>query len=121
MRPIRDLAGRLRVDSLEVRVASEEAAETLAITARLKTLGLIDKVTEPLGGAHRDHAAMMVTLESPHRDVAPGKEQPDALPSAPAMLPAGKFAGTQHRLIRLQWFERSPPRWLIMSRRRRPR
>src|SRR5437016_11201298 len=43
----------------------EEAAETLGITAqRLKTLGLIDKVvTEPLGGAHRDHAAMTATLK----------------------------------------------------------
>src|SRR6266480_1519960 len=42
-----------------------EAAETLGITAqRLKTLGLIDKVvTEPLGGAHRDHAALMATLK----------------------------------------------------------
>ena len=31
---------------------------------RLKTLGLIDKVVnEPVGGAHRDHAAMMVTLK----------------------------------------------------------
>jgi acetyl-CoA carboxylase carboxyl transferase subunit alpha len=41
-----------------------EAAETLGITApRLKQLGLIDKVVnEPLGGAHRDHAAMMVGL-----------------------------------------------------------
>jgi acetyl-CoA carboxylase carboxyl transferase subunit alpha len=41
-----------------------EAAETLGITAaRLKQLGLIDKVvTEPLGGAHRDHAAMMIGL-----------------------------------------------------------
>jgi acetyl-CoA carboxylase carboxyl transferase subunit alpha len=44
---------------------AEEAAETLGITAqRLKTLGLIDKVVaEPLGGAHRDHAAMMTTLK----------------------------------------------------------
>jgi acetyl-CoA carboxylase carboxyl transferase subunit alpha len=44
---------------------AEEAAETLGITAgRLKTLGLIDKVvSEPVGGAHRDHAAMMVTLK----------------------------------------------------------
>ena len=44
---------------------AEEAAETLGITApRLKTLGLIDKmVNEPLGGAHRDHAAMMATLK----------------------------------------------------------
>jgi acetyl-CoA carboxylase carboxyl transferase subunit alpha len=42
-----------------------EAAETLGITAaRLKQLGLIDKVvSEPLGGAHRDHAAMMVGLK----------------------------------------------------------
>ena len=41
------------------------AAETLGITAaRLKQLGLIDKVVnEPPGGAHRDHAAMMVTLK----------------------------------------------------------
>ncbi len=44
---------------------AEEAAEILGITApRLKQLGLIDKViTEPLGGAHRDHGAMMVTLK----------------------------------------------------------
>src|SRR5437867_6360927 len=42
-----------------------EAAETLGITAqRLKTLGLIDKVvTEPIGGAHRDHAATMAMLK----------------------------------------------------------
>jgi acetyl-CoA carboxylase carboxyl transferase subunit alpha len=41
-----------------------EAAETLGITAaRLKQLGLVDKViNEPLGGAHRDHAAMMLSL-----------------------------------------------------------
>jgi acetyl-CoA carboxylase carboxyl transferase subunit alpha len=42
-----------------------EAAEILGITStRLKQLGLIDKiVNEPLGGAHRDHAAMMVALK----------------------------------------------------------
>jgi len=42
-----------------------DAAETLGITApRLKALGLIDKiVTEPLGGAHRDHEAMMSSLK----------------------------------------------------------
>lgn len=41
-----------------------EAAETLGITAnRLKTLGLIDKViSEPLGGAHRDHGATMQSV-----------------------------------------------------------
>jgi acetyl-CoA carboxylase carboxyl transferase subunit alpha len=44
---------------------ASEAAEILGITApRLKQLGLIDKVVnEPTGGAHRDHAAMMVTLK----------------------------------------------------------
>jgi acetyl-CoA carboxylase carboxyl transferase subunit alpha len=42
-----------------------EAAETLGITAaRLKQLGLVDKVVnEPLGGAHRDHAAIMLSLK----------------------------------------------------------
>jgi acetyl-CoA carboxylase carboxyl transferase subunit alpha len=42
-----------------------EAAETLGITAtRLKALGLIDKIVpEPLGGAHRDHDAMMQSLK----------------------------------------------------------
>lgn len=47
-----------------------DAAETLGITAtRLKSLGLIDKVvSEPLGGAHRDHAAMMQTLKKALND-----------------------------------------------------
>jgi acetyl-CoA carboxylase carboxyl transferase subunit alpha len=42
-----------------------EAAETLGITAtRLKTLGLVDRIiNEPLGGAHRDYAAMMQTMK----------------------------------------------------------
>jgi acetyl-CoA carboxylase carboxyl transferase subunit alpha len=42
-----------------------EAAETLGITAqRLKALGLIDKiVTEPLGGAHRDHQQIADSLK----------------------------------------------------------
>jgi len=42
-----------------------EAAETLGITAaRLRTLGLIDKIIpEPLGGAHRDHAAAAQNLK----------------------------------------------------------
>ena len=44
-----------------------EAAETLGITAtRLKALGLVDKIVhEPLGGAHRDHEAMMQSLKKP--------------------------------------------------------
>src|SRR5207253_3080188 len=42
-----------------------DAAEILGITAsRLKTLGLIDRiVNEPLGGAHRDPAAMAIALK----------------------------------------------------------
>ncbi|HRE16639.1 MAG TPA: acetyl-CoA carboxylase carboxyltransferase subunit alpha, partial [Rhodocyclaceae bacterium] len=47
-----------------------EAAETMGITAqRLKSLGLVDKiVNEPLGGAHRDHAAMAQTLKKALQD-----------------------------------------------------
>jgi acetyl-CoA carboxylase carboxyl transferase subunit alpha len=47
-----------------------EAAEILGITAnRLKTLGLIDRiVNEPLGGAHRDHAAMAQNLKKALQD-----------------------------------------------------
>lgn len=47
-----------------------EAADTLGITAvRLKTLGLIDKiVNEPLGGAHRDPAAMGQSLKKSLQD-----------------------------------------------------
>jgi len=44
---------------------AEDAAEALGITAhRLKALGLVDKiVSEPVGGAHRDHKQMMVCLK----------------------------------------------------------
>ncbi len=44
---------------------ASDAAETLGITAtRLKALGLIDRiVAEPLGGAHRDHEAMMQSMK----------------------------------------------------------
>ena len=47
-----------------------EAAETLGITStRLKALGLVDKiVNEPLGGAHRDHEAMMQNLKKALQD-----------------------------------------------------
>jgi acetyl-CoA carboxylase carboxyl transferase subunit alpha len=49
---------------------AEEAAETLGITStRLKALGLVDRiVNEPLGGAHRDHEAMMQTLKKALQD-----------------------------------------------------
>jgi acetyl-CoA carboxylase carboxyl transferase subunit alpha len=51
-----------------------EAAETLGITAsRLKTLGLIDKIiSEPLGGAHRDPAAMAQSLRRALTDALRG-------------------------------------------------
>ena len=47
-----------------------DAAESMAITAtRLKTFGLIDRiVNEPLGGAHRDPAAMAATLKKALQD-----------------------------------------------------
>ena len=47
-----------------------EAAESLGITApRLKTLGLIDKlITEPLGGAHRDHVESAKSLKKAIQD-----------------------------------------------------
>ena len=51
-----------------------EAAETLGITAnRLKTLGLVDRiVSEPLGGAHRDPAAMAQNLKKALGDALRG-------------------------------------------------
>ncbi len=49
---------------------ASEAAESMAITAaRLKTLGLIDRiVNEPLGGAHRDQRSMSVSLKKVLQD-----------------------------------------------------
>jgi acetyl-CoA carboxylase carboxyl transferase subunit alpha len=49
---------------------ASEAAEIMGITAaRLKTLGLIDRiVSEPLGGAHRDPAAMALNLKKALQD-----------------------------------------------------
>jgi acetyl-CoA carboxylase carboxyl transferase subunit alpha len=74
-----------------------EAAETLGITApRLKQLGLIDKVvSEPPGGAHRDPAAMIVTLKKALTDAMRSlTEMPlDAMLEARAdkILSWGKF------------------------------
>jgi len=46
------------------RFVRESYNDPAEVYARLKQLGLIDKVVnEPLGGAHRDHAAIMVTLK----------------------------------------------------------
>ena len=49
---------------------ASDAAEALGITAhRLKALGLIDKiVSEPVGGAHRDHTAMANSLKKSLQD-----------------------------------------------------
>jgi len=49
---------------------AEQAAETLGITAaRLKALGLVDKVVnEPLGGAHRDYEATMQSVRKGLQD-----------------------------------------------------
>ena len=56
-----------------------DAAETMGITAaRLKALGLIDKiVTEPLGGAHRDPAAAAQTLKRALQDALKHVEKLD--------------------------------------------
>ena len=47
-----------------------DAAETMGITAaRLKSLGLVDRVViEPVGGAHRDHRAMAMVLKKALQD-----------------------------------------------------
>jgi acetyl-CoA carboxylase carboxyl transferase subunit alpha len=47
-----------------------EAADSMGITAaRLKALGLIDRIVpEPVGGAHRDHRAMAQTLRKSLQD-----------------------------------------------------
>ena len=49
---------------------ASDAADSMAITAaRLKTLGLIDRiVNEPLGGAHRDPRAMATSLKKALQD-----------------------------------------------------
>ncbi|MBV1776056.1 acetyl-CoA carboxylase carboxyltransferase subunit alpha [Burkholderiaceae bacterium DAT-1] len=74
-----------------------EAAEALGITSsRLKTLGLIDKVVnEPVGGAHRDHQAMMISVKRAINDALrslEGKSIDDLLDSRyERLLSFGKF------------------------------
>jgi len=76
------------------------AAEALGITAnRLKSLGLIDKViTEPLGGAHRDHEAMMQIMRKSLQDALKalkGKPIDDLLEKRfERLLGYGKFSGS---------------------------
>ncbi|WP_417067574.1 acetyl-CoA carboxylase carboxyltransferase subunit alpha [Niveibacterium terrae] len=69
-----------------------EAAETMAITAaRLKSLGLIDKiVNEPIGGAHSDHKAMAQTLK---------RALTDALRQASSLTEADLLARRFERLM----------------------
>ena len=79
-----------------------EAAETMGITApRLKTLGLIDKiVSEPLGGAHRDHAAMAQSLK---------KSLQEALKNLSAMPTAELLATRYERLMSYGRFKEQVP------------
>ncbi|MBS1190995.1 MAG: acetyl-CoA carboxylase carboxyltransferase subunit alpha [Rhodocyclaceae bacterium] len=78
-----------------------EAAETMGITApRLKTLGLIDKiVSEPLGGAHRDHAAMAQNLR---------KALQDALKHVSGLSTSELLAARYERLMSYGRFKEQP-------------
>ncbi|TVT60609.1 MAG: acetyl-CoA carboxylase carboxyltransferase subunit alpha [Azoarcus sp. PHD] len=71
---------------------ASEAAETMGITAaRLKSLGLIDKiVNEPVGGAHRDHRAMAQSLK---------RALTDALRQVDSMAPADLVAQRIEKLM----------------------
>jgi acetyl-CoA carboxylase carboxyl transferase subunit alpha len=78
-----------------------EAAETMGITAnRLKTLGLIDRIiSEPLGGAHRDHA---VTAQNLKRALQ------EALKNVSALSTAELLATRYERLMSYGRFKELP-------------
>ena len=78
-----------------------EAAETMGITApRLKTLGLVDRIiNEPLGGAHRDHAAMAQNLK---------RALQDALKQVSALSTAELLATRYERLMSYGRFKEQP-------------
>jgi acetyl-CoA carboxylase carboxyl transferase subunit alpha len=80
----------------------EVAAEALNITAaRLKDLGLVDEVLkEPLGGAHRDPAAMASTL---------GAALQRNLAELTAIAPDDLLARRDARLAAFGVFSESPP------------
>ncbi len=80
-----------------------EAAETMGITAaRLKTLGLIDRIiNEPLGGAHRDHRAMAQSLK---------KALQDALRQVGDLSPAELIAQRFERVLGYGKFKEQPVR-----------
>ncbi|MCE1242553.1 acetyl-CoA carboxylase carboxyltransferase subunit alpha [Oryzomicrobium sp.] len=82
---------------------ANEAAETMGITAaRLKTLGLVDKVVhEPTGGAHRDHAAMAQSLK---------KSLQDALKQVSGMSTAELLETRFERLMAYGRFKEEDPR-----------
>ena len=71
---------------------ASDAAETMGITAlRLKSLGLIDRiVTEPVGGAHRDHKAAASTLK---------KALQEALKQVAGLSPAELIERRMERLM----------------------
>jgi len=78
-----------------------EAAETLGITAnRLKTFGLVDRIiNEPLGGAHRDPAAMAQSLKRALTDALRGlaEKRPQELVEErfERLMGYGKFKETE--------------------------
>src|SRR5512143_846100 len=80
-----------------------EAADTMGITAaRLKTLGLIDRiVSEPTGGAHRDHRAMAQALK---------KALQDALRQLADLAPAQLVEKRCERLMSYGRFKEQPVR-----------
>ena len=71
---------------------ASDAAETMGITAaRLKSLGLIDRiVTEPVGGAHRDHQAIAASLK---------RALQDALKQVSGLTPAQLIERRMERLM----------------------
>jgi acetyl-CoA carboxylase carboxyl transferase subunit alpha len=78
-----------------------DAAEIMGITAaRLKTLGLIDRVvSEPLGGAHRDHRATAQSLR---------KALQDALRQVSEFSPGGLLEKRFDRLMSYGRFKEQP-------------
>jgi len=79
-----------------------EAAETMGITAaRLKTLGLIDRIVhEPLGGAHRDPQAMALAIK---------KALLDALRQVADLSPAELVEQRFERVLGYGKFKEQPP------------
>jgi acetyl-CoA carboxylase carboxyl transferase subunit alpha len=80
---------------------ASEAAETMGITAaRLKTLGLIDRiVAEPMGGAHRDYRVAANSLK---------KALQDALKQVAGLAPAELIERRFERLMGYGKFKEQP-------------